>query len=429
MDEYQILTIKNEGGCQAIRRKGLGELLAAAGFADAASAAPGIALTESGVMAAFSDGAAGRPLSALTVGITPGVGRTGEVGPGNPRPLTGYAAAKIVRAGKNLFDKDNFTKLNIGATTPSSAGTSTSGNVTGIAYQAAWVPLPGGVTYAISCSTRGSNIFRVIATAEYPVSKAGYQTPYLKSVSAPDADSILFEAPAGTRWIGFALYNSQSEGVSDIDTAAAGLQIEVASASSAFVAFGGEHLDIAFPAAAGTVYAGTLDVLAGTLTVTHAYAQFDGTEEWNVGGTASGQTPYFYKVISDVPNGSSANGWSSHFAYRLIRASTSQIGVGTFYGIINGVSAKVVTARHETSLASTVAEWTTWLAGQASAGTPLQVVYPLYTPVAYTLTAEELTTLYGINRIWADCGTVGVRYTADTKMYIDNAAAALAAQS
>lgn len=383
---------------------------------EAETLAPRIPGTVSGDMAAFTDGSAGRPLSRLTVGITPGIGGSGEIGPGNPRPMTGYAAAKITRSGKNLFDKDRYTKLKVAATTPSDPGMSVSGTLIGVQSYAAWMPLPGGVTYAVTCSTRGSNTFRVMATGDYPASRK----PYLKSVYAPEADTILFEAPAGTRWIGFVLFNSQSEGVSDIDAAVAGLQVEVASVSSAYEAFGGEHLDVAFPAEAGMVYAGTLDVLAGTLSVTHLYKQFDGTETWNL--VTSVTYPYF-TTPAGVAVLNSADGWCSHFGWKRIRGTNQNIGMD----VINGTGGANIIFRPGGDIAQTVEDLTAWLADQADAGTPLQSVYPLNNPRTYTLTPAQMTTLLGVNRVWADCGTVDVGYTADTKTYIDNQIAALAA--
>ena len=40
------------------------------------------------------------------------------------------------------------------------------------------------------------------------------------------------------------------------------------------------------------------------------------------------------------------------------------------------------------------------------------------TPTIYQLTAEQLSTLYGQNNIFADCGDVAVTYRADTQLYI-----------
>lgn len=403
MSEYQLLTVENDAGNMALRRKSVDELVAASG------AASGVENAVTAPMAVFSDGAGGKTLNGLTVDIMPGIGRRGTVGPTNPRPLTGWTAAKITRAGKNLFDKNNYTKLKI--TTTASSG-ATTGTVAGVAYDVAWVPLPGGVTYAIRCSTRSTTAFRVTATAEYPVATNAYKTPILYTVSDASASEIVFEAPEGTKWLGFTLMTSSSADVTNIDDAVAGLQVEVAGAGSAFEAFDGEHLDIALPAGAGVVYAGTLDAIAGTLTVTHRYMQFDGTETWEE--NTSGTSPYFRTntVTGSVPK-NNASGWCSHFDWKRITNANQNIGVDVIYG-----TRQIVALRPGAEIASTVAELTTWLAAQAAAGTPMQVVYPLNTPVEYTLTGGNLSVAQGINRIWADCGDVGIAYVADTKLYI-----------
>lgn len=346
-----------------------------------------------GNMITIPDGTASDKVVNFTANMIPWAGRRGTVGPTNPRPLTGYAAVKINRSGKNLFDKNNYTKLKISCTETSG---STTGTVVGVAQDVAWMQLPGGVTYAISCSTRSSTAFRVTATSEYPASTTAYKSPNLLTISDPSADTILFAAPADTRWIGFTLRTNSATDVTTIDAAVAGLQIEVASASTEYAAFDGEHLNIAFPAEAGTVYAGTLDVTTGKLTVTHQFMQFDGTETWEE--NTSGTYPYFRTdtVSGSIPK-NNASGWCSHFEWKTISGSNQSIGVGVIYG-----TRQIVALRPGADVASTVAELTAWLAAQASAGTPLQVVYPLNTPVEYTLTPADITLTDGENHLWTD---------------------------
>lgn len=49
-----------------------------------------------------------------------------------------------------------------------------------------------------------------------------------------------------------------------------------------------------------------------------------------------------------------------------------------------------------------------------------QVVYHLKTPITYRLTPTQITTLLGINNVWANAGSVNnMVYCADTKLYID----------
>ena len=287
----------------------------------------------------------------------------------------------------------------------------------GVGYKAAWVKLPGGVTYAVSCPTHSSTAFRIIATSEFPVATNAYRSPVLYTVNNASATSLLFQAPAETQWIGFALYTTSSTDVTSIGEAVAGLQVEIADAPTAAEPYGGTKLELTLPAGAGTVYAGTLDVTAGRLTVTHAYKQFDGTEAWNQTGT----NPYFSTPIPSAPMNTS-HGWCSHFPWAVIRSGNTNLGADA----LNGTSGFAL-FRPGSGVASTAAEWASWLAEQAAAGTPVQMVYPLYRPVEHTLTAEELTMLPGVNRIWSECGDVTLTYIADTKKYVDDRIAALTA--
>ena len=66
--------------------------------------------------------------------------------------------------------------------------------------------------------------------------------------------------------------------------------------------------------------------------------------------------------------------------------------------------------------ASSVDEFGAWLDTQQTAGTPLQVVYPLAALLTYQLTPAQLATLSGYNSVTTDAGTVSVTYKADTSL-------------
>lgn len=57
----------------------------------------------------------------------------------------------------------------------------------------------------------------------------------------------------------------------------------------------------------------------------------------------------------------------------------------------------------------------------------VQLCYERAEPVEYTLTPQEVKTIYGANNIWSDAGPVSVEYPADTKLYIDGKLAELQA--
>jgi hypothetical protein len=83
---------------------------------------------------------------------------------------------------------------------------------------------------------------------------------------------------------------------------------------------------------------------------------------------------------------------------------------------------------------TTLEDYNTWLAAQHAAGTPVTVLYPLAEPVETPLTGEvlaaaaRLCSLYPVTTITAEGAWIAAQYIADTKTYIDNRFAELAAQ-
>lgn len=83
---------------------------------------------------------------------------------------------------------------------------------------------------------------------------------------------------------------------------------------------------------------------------------------------------------------------------------------------------------------TTLADYNAWLAAQHAAGTPVTVLYPLAQPVETPLEddaladAAKLRSLYPVTTITADGAWIDAQYVADTKIYIDNLFASLAAQ-
>lgn len=163
-------------------------------------------------------------------------------------------------------------------------------------------------------------------------------------------------------------------------------------------------IQIDFPSSVGTVYGGTLDVTNGVLTVDRAMVTFDGTEDFtNV--TASGEHRFTRQVTpaassnesttiskGKVSHGTLVSSWVGEFG-------KFRINSGSYLGILD----KNVRFADDTALKS-------WLASEYANGTPLQIAYPLATPVEYTLTPTEVKAFLGTNHIWADTGNVSVDY-------------------
>jgi len=158
-----------------------------------------------------------------------------------------------------------------------------------------------------------------------------------------------------------------------------------------------------FPAAAGTVYAGTLDVLTGVLTVTHAAFVVDGsTVAYTYVVTSSGRGQFRVQsaVFKQAVQGA-AVAVSNWLPTTLIRINS---GTGFLYGYATGTASD--TNDFEDMLGITSAEQLNAMCAE----TPLTVVYPLKTPVPYQLTPAQVTMLAGANAIWTDDGALSLTY-------------------
>lgn len=156
------------------------------------------------------------------------------------------------------------------------------------------------------------------------------------------------------------------------------------------------------------VYGGELDVTAGVLTARYKMQIFDGTENWrfdsyntvNRGGLS----------LADAPIGQATNDLALSYMGLYTPPTYSQPDPWTAVINVNGY----LLVGLPTTITS-LEEWKAYLASN-----PLEVVYPLATPISIQLTPTEVDTLRGQNVIFADCGDItNCEYRADLKMYID----------
>lgn len=152
---------------------------------------------------------------------------------------------------------------------------------------------------------------------------------------------------------------------------------------------------------------------------------FDGTEYWEGGTTANGKTRFY---CNGEPLGVKRSAGNDGFFSHGVCGYT---GSGTVESIVQiaGVSPHIFLLDYQT-----VDTFKAFLAEQYANGTPLTVAYILATPIETPLSAEELAayaalhTNYPSTTILNDGGAgMEVSYVADTKNYIDNQVAAMAA--
>lgn len=147
---------------------------------------------------------------------------------------------------------------------------------------------------------------------------------------------------------------------------------------------------------AGTVFAGTLDVLSGTLTVTHKCASAQSLTWKYLSG-------YVYVNLPDSTTRKEAV-LSNVLAY--YDDYYTAVYPAAWWG--GSPESNKNLCIGITDVTTSLATWNSFIQSQ-----DVQIVYKLATPLTYTLTPAQLSTLAGTNVVYADCGPVIVTYKGD----------------
>ena len=328
-------------------------------------------------------------------------------------PITGHTSATVTRTGKNILNYNNLEQaaLNVGIAVDETGlvyDSSPTGDNRGWNYNASnWkMTLPAG-TYTLTVivtetSESGSSAFR------------GYKSD--GSLLFANINAYLFQN-GGTAIRTFTLDEETDIGFECKCYAAKYfVMLETGDTATAYESYQGQTVTIDLN---GTRYGGTLDVLTGVLTVDRAMRTVNGSENWAIENADASHKKYWitdstiakssnykasaYIICDKLPT--AVNSYDYTTNYMAITGWASTASVNYLYIIVN---------TDNTDIADVTA-LKAWLTEN-----PLTVVYKLATPQTVQLTAQQVTSLLGVNHISADCGDVDVVYRADTKLYIDS---------
>ena len=315
------------------------------------------------------DDAAPLPPDALTVAIAASQSGEGDPSPDNIRPITGWTGANVLHG--SFPDDVTWIEGKVidanGAVIDSSIGG---------AYSSL-IPLETGqYVHLYGVTTAQGRILRV-----HGYNSSGEWVRQLANST---------KAQIGQYFVTLAI-------TSDIKY----IRITTGRFSSYNPIIIGTNAPFSWQTQAGTVYGGTLDVLTGVLTVTHA-ATTVGSYSWrhldtwadNVWGTAT-QIPNIYGDRGSV--------YSDTFA----TYGSAGIDENAPTGVINKNNSPTNGYIYVKDTAYSTAE--EFAQGRADA----VIVYQLATPNVYQLTPAQVTMLTGANTIWADCGDTTLTYRAN----------------
>lgn len=352
-------------------------------------------------IAGFEASAADMPIKSLTVNIEPVQEGSGDPSPENVRPITGWTGCNVTRTGKNLWKPFDSQKINgVTLTVDDDGGCSLTGTATANAIFVMPVTILSGSYYlsAHNSDIVGASVRLMLVSNTGGADKQIYLS--VANAAAPitldtEYNQLRIRVNAGAAFTSTKFYP----------------QLELGSTGTAYEPFVANDIyPITFPASAGTVYGGSLDVIGGKLKVTHQAVTLNGSEpRW--GGWTSGASTnrVQWNTYNDV---GVAN--AIFRSDKLI--SGTPAGPNPAWAVFGSVAAARMFFTVPKSITSLDA-WKAWLAENN-----VTVVYPLANPIQYQLTAEQVTTLLGTNNIWADCGDVTVTYGAyleTVKAYAD----------
>jgi hypothetical protein len=163
-----------------------------------------------------------------------------------------------------------------------------------------------------------------------------------------------------------------------------------------------------------------IDVTGGVVTRRTRRRALDGTEPWSTqaGNVASG---YFYRCqLADAPlygaGVKASAAMCTHLAWKTTGIST--LNSGDFYIGTNGTNS--ATNFLAVFSQATVADLKAWLAAQATAGTPVEIVYELAVPTIASVTPTPIPACPKTTTVYADLPDIDVEYRADITSVIAN---------
>lgn len=178
----------------------------------------------------------------------------------------------------------------------------------------------------------------------------------------------------------------------------------------------------------GTYVGGEAEQVNGNGLQTHRILVMDGVTDglkFTLRGSGTRNNYYFY-ASDGYLFGKTSAGWvnsNDMEAYNMIDSHMELFtggGEGVGFGAYIGSGGTVLQPRiqfGDDSPITTVALANQWLADQYANGTPLQIVYPLATPIALTLTGQTITAEVGTNNVSAPL--TGQEIKPDSVIYKD----------
>ena len=319
-------------------------------------------------------------------------------------PISGWTGCNVTRTGKNLLDVSSYQTVTSNGVTFTNNGDGTitvSGKATNTTFAVFGSVSKAGTYILNGCPSGGGS-----GSYQMDIRDSG-ASPISGSADGGNGSSAV-EVPAGYR-----VFCRIANGYEFTSAKKFYPMIRLSTESDAtFAPYAGTTLPISWQSSAGTVYGGTLDVTSGVLTVDRAMYIFTSGSSWSALGNTWACEDLDSLIKPNVNNSTKANIVSTIFAVDTPNNVWNGVKNGSIT-VAQALDSRKIRIYLSTLVGVTASDVASFMAGSA-------IVYELATPLEYTLTAQQLTTLLGENNIWADTGDIlSVEYRADTGLYIN----------
>lgn len=348
---------------------------------------------------------------------------SGTPSPENIRPIKGRDSVRVERCGENVIEflstEDSSSDIKIAVDAEKNItlnGTlAGKGNITIGTCRLHWV---AGKTYTMYVKKVGGSVslgsgdgitfaYALFTTDYNHFFRGGTNSTNLDVYIASDAALVETELVFMLQcWRNGTVFNNYK------------FQIEVvegATTPTTYTPYNGQTNTLTLPE---TVYGGEVDAVSGEGQETWKTLTLDGTEKWGFYNSYG----VFYISVDKYANSMKNIAPISNFYKGVLGFSSiqnAQVGVS---GGIPGWLFGIKDERFET-----ISAFSSYLAAQYAAGTPVQVCYKLAEPVPFTATgAQPLPALAGANTVLTDADSATVTGRADPIKRIEDLEAAVA---
>ena len=365
--------------------------------------------TASGPVAALEDvSPTGALRRAAVLGATAETG-SGDKGPDNPYTLAGVQPTKVTVCGRNLAANPRFNAVDqFSPCVYADCELQPNTKYTISLY------VPAGEAYYTN-----ENLFAKIVYL--PVSTGGiYSAEATTKPTISNTDPKQYATGKG-----WTLLKTQS------GTTASGnardLQIEFGDTATPYEPYTGQTITL--PALASLYGDGTVcdeyDVVSGVETRRWKRVVFDGTENWGLSRTESGNNRYFIRVPDAV---------AYNLLSQIVCSHWPSIGPGQTWQDKTGITLSLGNADKNIWIydprfaQADLPTFKAWLAAQYAAGTPVTVVYQLDAPAVTQHDPARILPPAPVCRVFADAGGVDVGYNRDINIAFEQQQAEYIAQ-